>query len=155
MLIVKRLSGSASQISQQPRRAGPSGDQAAHPTHAGVQDFSLRPDSSWRHRSHAYDRQRTDEVRSRNPSIRRRSILRTDNVSSTSHIDHLSSASLTATKPFIAITWGCHERRDHVAVPIAEDHDLVALELLVAAEAEVVPAFLGRCGRASARDDGL
>jgi transposase-like protein len=40
-----------------------------------------------------------DEVRSRNPFVRRRSILRTGNVSSTSHIDHLSSASLTATKP--------------------------------------------------------
>jgi hypothetical protein len=93
-------------------------------------------------------------VRSRNPSIRRRSILRTGNVSSTSHIDHLSSASLTATKPFIAITWGCHERCDHVAVPIAEDYDLVAFELLVTAEAEVIAAFLGRCGRAIALDDG-
>jgi hypothetical protein len=32
------------QISQQRRRAGPSGDQVTHATHAGVQDFSLRPD---------------------------------------------------------------------------------------------------------------
>ena len=38
-------------------------------------------------------------MRSRNPFVRRRSILRTGNVSSTSHMDHLSSASLTATKP--------------------------------------------------------
>jgi hypothetical protein len=33
----------------------------------GVQDVSLRPDHSGRHRSHAHDRQRTDEVCSRNP----------------------------------------------------------------------------------------
>ena len=65
----------------------------------GFQGFSLRPNYPGRDRSHAYDRQRTDEVRSRNPFVRRRSILRTGNVSSTFHIDHLSSASLTATKP--------------------------------------------------------
>jgi hypothetical protein len=37
-------------------------------------------------------------VCSRNPSVRRRPILRIGNISSTSHIDRLFSASLTATK---------------------------------------------------------
>jgi hypothetical protein len=55
---------------------------------------------------------------------------------------------------FIAIARGCHERRDHVAVPIAEGDDLVALDLLVTAEAEVIASFLGRCGRAIALNDG-
>jgi hypothetical protein len=32
-----------------PRRAGPSGDQAALPAHAGLQEFSLCPDPSGRH----------------------------------------------------------------------------------------------------------
>ena len=50
---------------------GPSGDQATNAAHAGVQDFSLCPDPSGRHRTDAYDHQRTDDVRSRNPSVRR------------------------------------------------------------------------------------
>ena len=48
---------------------------------------------------------RTDEVRSRNPPALRRSILRTDNVSSTLHIDSLSSPTLTATKPARGRRW--------------------------------------------------
>jgi putative transposase len=44
------------QISQQPRRAGPSGDQATHAPHAGVQEFPLRAHPSGRHRMHAHDR---------------------------------------------------------------------------------------------------
>jgi hypothetical protein len=38
-------------------------------------------------------------------------------------------------------------------VPIAEDRDLVAFKLLVAADAQVVTAFLGCCGRAIALND--
>jgi hypothetical protein len=54
---------------------------------------------------------------------------------------------------FIAVAWRRNERRDHVAVPIAEGDDLVALDLLVATEAEVVAAFLCRGRRAVAVDD--
>ena len=55
---------------------------------------------------------------------------------------------------FVAIAPGCHERRNHVAVPITEDDDLVALDLLVATEAEVIASFLGCCGRAITVNDG-
>ncbi len=54
---------------------------------------------------------------------------------------------------FVAVARCGHERRDYIAVPIAESDDLVALDLLVAAEAEVVAAFLGRGRRAVAVDD--
>src|SRR5258705_2670895 len=54
---------------------------------------------------------------------------------------------------FIAIARGRHERRDHVAIPIAQGNDLAALDLLVAAEAEVIASLL-RCARgAIAMDD--
>jgi hypothetical protein len=55
---------------------------------------------------------------------------------------------------FIAIARGRHERRDHVAMSIAEGDDLVAFDLLVTADAEVVASFLRRCGRAIAMNDG-
>jgi transposase-like protein len=42
----------------------------------GFGGFSLCPHHSGRHRSHAYDRQGTDEVRSRHSAICRRAILR-------------------------------------------------------------------------------
>jgi putative transposase len=58
-----------SQVSQQSRRAEPSGDQAPRAADAGVQEFSLCPHPFGRHRMHAHDRQRTDEVCSRNPSV--------------------------------------------------------------------------------------
>jgi putative transposase len=45
-------------ISQQPRRAGPSGDQATHAPHARIQELSLRAHPSGWHRMHAHDRQR-------------------------------------------------------------------------------------------------
>jgi hypothetical protein len=55
-------------------------------------------------------------------------------------------ASLPAAPPqqrrFVAIARRRYERRDDVAVAIAEGDDLVALQLLVAAEAEVVAPFL-------------
>ena len=44
---------------------------------------------------------------------------------------------------FIAVAWRRNERRDHVAVPVAEGDDLVALDLLVSVETEVVAALLG------------
>ena len=54
---------------------------------------------------------------------------------------------------FVTVARCGHQRRDDIAVPITESDDLVALDLLVAAEAEVVAAFLG-CGcRAIAVDD--
>jgi putative transposase len=40
-------------------------------TMLGFKTFSLRPDPSGRHRDYAHDRQRTDEMCSRNPSVRR------------------------------------------------------------------------------------
>lgn len=59
------------EISQQPGRAGPSGDQATNATRAGFQEFSLCPDPSCRHRVDAHDRERADAVCSRNLSVRR------------------------------------------------------------------------------------
>jgi putative transposase len=56
---------------QQRGRAGPSSDQAAHATHARIQNLSLCPDPSRRHRACAYDNQRPDEMCSRNPSVQR------------------------------------------------------------------------------------
>ena len=44
-------------------------------------------------------------------------------------------------------------RRNHIAIAIAESDDLVALHLLVPAEADVVAAFLRRCRRTIAMDD--
>lgn len=55
---------------------------------------------------------------------------------------------------FNAISRGRYERRDHVAMPVAEGDGLVAFDLLVTAEAEVVASFLRRCGRAIAMNDG-
>lgn len=54
---------------------------------------------------------------------------------------------------FIAVAWCCDERRDHVAVAIAEGDDLVAFQLLVPVEANVVAALLGGRRRAIAMDD--
>ena len=54
---------------------------------------------------------------------------------------------------FVAVARCGHERRDHIAVAVAESDDLVALDLLVAAETEVVAALLGGRRRAVAVDD--
>src|SRR3984957_6595309 len=54
---------------------------------------------------------------------------------------------------FIAIARRRHERRDHVAPAIAEGDHLVALDLLVAAEAEVIATLFRRRCRAVAMDD--
>jgi hypothetical protein len=58
------------EISQQPGRAGPSGDQATNATQARVPKFPLCPDPYGWHRTDAHDRGRADEVCSRNPSVR-------------------------------------------------------------------------------------
>ena len=54
---------------------------------------------------------------------------------------------------FIAIAGCCNKWRNHIAIAIAESDDLVALHLLVPAEADVVAAFLRRCRRTIAMDD--
>src|SRR5271165_552363 len=54
---------------------------------------------------------------------------------------------------FVAIARRRHERRDHVAMAVAEGDDFVALHLLVPAEAEVVAAlFRRRCGAVAVND---
>jgi len=55
---------------EQDHRAGPSGDQATHAAHVGVQEFPLRAHPVKRHRADAYDWEGTDEVCPRNPSVR-------------------------------------------------------------------------------------
>jgi hypothetical protein len=54
---------------------------------------------------------------------------------------------------FVAVARGRHERRDDVALAIAEGDDLAALQMLVSAVAEVVSAFFCRRRRAVAVDD--
>ena len=54
---------------------------------------------------------------------------------------------------FIAIAWRRNKRRNDIAIAIAEGDDLVAFDLLVPAEADVVAAFLRRCRRTIAMDD--
>ena len=54
---------------------------------------------------------------------------------------------------FIAIAWRRNKRRDDIAIAIAEGDDLVAFDLLVPAEPDVVAAFLRRCRRTIAMDD--
>ena len=54
---------------------------------------------------------------------------------------------------FITIAGRRNKRRNHIAIAIAESDDLVALHLLVPAEADVVAAFLRRCRRTIAMDD--
>ena len=56
-------------------------------------------------------------------------------------------------RQFIAIAGRRNKRRNHIAIAIAESNDLVALHLLVPAEADVVAAFLRRCRRTIAMDD--
>src|SRR5258708_25254466 len=48
---------------------------------------------------------------------------------------------------------GRHERGNHVAIPVEEDDHLVAFDLLVPAEAEVVAPLLRRSRGAVAMDD--
>jgi hypothetical protein len=47
-----------------------------------------------------------------------------------------------------------NKRRDDIAIAIAEGDDLIALDLLVPAETDVVAALLRRCRRTVAVDDG-
>ena len=54
---------------------------------------------------------------------------------------------------FIAIARRRNKRRDDIAIAIAEGDDLVAFDLLVPAETDVVAAFLRRCRRTIAMDD--
>lgn len=54
----------------------------------------------------------------------------------------------------VAIAGCADDRRDHIAVAVAEGDYLVALHLLVSTEADVVTAFLGGCGRPIAMDNG-
>ena len=54
---------------------------------------------------------------------------------------------------FIAIAWCRNKRRDDITIAIAEGDDFVAFDLLVAAETDVVAAFLRRCRRTIAMDD--
>ena len=57
---------------------------------------------------------------------------------------------------FVAISRCRHKWRDDVAVAIAEGNDLVALQLLVPAEAKVVAAFFGgRCRAIAMNDRGI
>ena len=46
------------------------------------------------------------------------------------------------------------KRRDDIAIPVAEGNDLIALDLLMPVEADVVAPFLRRRGRTIAMDDG-
>src|SRR3984893_8137129 len=55
---------------------------------------------------------------------------------------------------FVVITGSRDKRRDDIAVPVAEGDDLIALDLLVSVEADVVAPFLRRRGRAVAVNDG-
>ena len=55
---------------------------------------------------------------------------------------------------FIAIAGSLNKRRDHITTTIAEGDDLVAFHLLVSAKTYIVAAFLCRCRRAIAVDDG-
>ena len=50
---------------------------------------------------------------------------------------------LAQQRGLIAVARCRYERRDHVAVAIAERHDLVAFEMLVPAKAKVIAALLG------------
>src|SRR5271165_1669015 len=60
---------------------------------------------------------------------------------------HHFGQGLPQQRRFVAIARRRHERRDHVAMAVAEGDDFVALHLLVPAEAEVVAAlFRRRCG---------
>ena len=54
---------------------------------------------------------------------------------------------------FVAVARRAYEWRDDVAVPVAEGHDLVALEMLVTAVAEIVAAFFRRRRCAIAMND--
>ena len=52
------------------------------------------------------------------------------------------------------ITGSRDERRDDIAIPITERHDLIAFDFLVSATADVVTAFFRGRRRAIAVDDG-
>lgn len=52
------------------------------------------------------------------------------------------------------ISRGGDKWRDDIAIAIAEGNDLVSFDLLVSVEPDVVAAFLRRCRRAVAVDDG-
>src|SRR5271165_6476958 len=66
---------------------------------------------------------------------------------------HHFGQGLPQQRRFVAIARRRHERRDHVAMAIAEGDDFVALHLLVPAEAEVVAALFRRRRRAVAVND--
>src|ERR1700728_1187365 len=55
---------------------------------------------------------------------------------------------------FIMVAGSRNKRRDDIAIPVAEGNRLVALDLLVSVEADVLTTFLRRRGRAIAMDDG-
>src|SRR5271166_635138 len=55
---------------------------------------------------------------------------------------------------FVVISGSRDKRRDDIAVPVTEGYDLIAFDLLVSVEADVVASFLRRRGRAIAMDDG-
>ena len=72
--------------------------------------------------------------------------IKTDDGAAEIHADlpddaHHFGQRLPQQRRFVAVTWRHHEWRDDVAVAIAEGDDLVALDLLVPAEAEVVAPF--------------
>ena len=67
--------------------------------------------------------------------------------------DHQRRSPSRGNARLIAIALGRDEWRDHIAVVIAENDDLVALDLLVPAEANVVTTLLGRRRRAIAVGD--
>src|ERR1700682_3929197 len=73
--------------------------------------------------------------------------------SGTGHPHHVWQR-LTKEWRFIVITGSCDKRRDDIAIPVTKGDDLIALDLLVSVEADVVAAFLRRRGRAIAVDDG-
>jgi hypothetical protein len=55
---------------------------------------------------------------------------------------HHPGQRLPQQRRFVAIARRRHERRDHIAPAVAEGDDLVALDLLVAAETEVIAAVV-------------
>lgn len=54
---------------------------------------------------------------------------------------------------FVEVARCGHKRPEHIAVPVAESHHLVTLEVLVAAVTQVVAAFLRGSGRAITVND--
>ena len=63
---------------------------------------------------------------------------------------HEGRQGLPQQRRFVVVAGSGNKRRDHIAAAVAESHDLVAFHFLVAAEAQIVPTFLGCRGRAVA-----